>query len=43
MDLIKMDLTEKELIEMDLTEKELMNMDMIETKNWLVKKNLNKQ
>ena len=43
MDLIMTDLTEKDLIEMGLTEKEMMNMHMIELKNWLVKKNLNKQ
>ena len=43
MDLIKMDLTEKDLIEMDLTEKEMMKMDMLEIKNWLVKKNLIRQ
>ena len=43
MDLIKMDLTEKELKEMDLTKKESMKMGIIEIKNWLVKKNLSKQ
>ena len=43
MDLIKMELTEKDMIEMVLTEKELMNMDIKEIKNWLVKKSLNKQ
>ena len=33
MDLMKMDLTEKELIKTYLTEKELMNMDIIAIKN----------
>ena len=43
MDLIEMDLTEKDLIEMDVPKKESMKKSIIEIKNWLVKKNLNKQ
>ena len=38
-----MDLTKKHLIGTDSTAKDLMETDIIAIKNWLVKKNLNKQ